>query len=170
LEIFLDQDRVPDTAWGDAKARELLLYLLSHPAGRTREQIGFALWPEASPALRKNAFHVALHHLREVLGRPEWIVFEEDRYRINPRFAVELDAHQFEIELRAARSVFMKTGDEAPLARALALYRGDFLQDTAASDWSRELRERWRQLYDDARVRPTKADPSLARVPRASAG
>jgi hypothetical protein len=32
------------------KSRELLYYLLSHPEGRTKEQIGLALWPEASTA------------------------------------------------------------------------------------------------------------------------
>jgi two-component SAPR family response regulator len=154
---------VPNTAWGDTKPRELLLYLLTHPAGRTREQIGSALWPQASPAQRKNAFHVALHHLREVLGRPEWVVFEEERYRINPGFAARLDAHQFEIELRAARAVLMKTGDETPLKRALALYRGDFLQDTVAGDWSREHRERWRRLYDEAGARPTNYQPPAMR-------
>ena len=150
LEIAVDGKRLADAAWGDAKSRELLLYLLCHPVGRTGEQIGVALWPGISPAQRKNEFHVALHHLRGALGRPEWIVFEEERYRINPRFTVEFDARQFETALRAARAVFAKTRDGAPIAQALTHYRGDFLEDTAAGDWSREHRDRWRRLYDEA--------------------
>jgi len=55
---------------------------LSHPAGRTRDQIGRELWPDVSPAQLKNSFHVTLHRLRRILGRPDWIVFEEGRYRI----------------------------------------------------------------------------------------
>jgi len=81
--------RIDSLDWSDPKSRELLLHLLRHPTGRTRDQIGLELWPDASPAQVKNAFHVALHHLRSTLGRPDWIVFEEGRYRINPRFAVE---------------------------------------------------------------------------------
>jgi non-specific serine/threonine protein kinase len=149
LEISVDGERLAPAAWNE-KPRELLLYLLCHPAGRTRDQIGFALWRDASPAQLKNDFHVALHHLRRTLGRPEWIVFEEERYRINPRLAVEFDARQFETELRAARAIVTKTGDTASLTQALARYRGDFLEGTAAGDWSREHRERWRRLYDEA--------------------
>ena len=90
-----------------------------------------------------------LHHLRGTLGRPDWIVFEEELYRINPRFAVEFDGLRFEAELQAARTAVAKTGDTAPLARALARYRGDFLEDAAAAagDWHLEHQERWRRLY-----------------------
>src|SRR5207247_109280 len=139
LEISLDGERLLATAWGgsDAKPRELLLYLLCHPAGRTGEQTGLALWRDASPAQRKNAFHVTLHQLRRILGRPDWIVFEEERYRINPRLAVEFDGRQFETELRLAQAALVQAGDAAPLARALARYRGDLLEDTTggAGDW-----------------------------------
>jgi hypothetical protein len=155
LEIAVDGRSLPAAAWSGAKARELLLYLLCHAAGRTREQIGGALWPEASPAQVKNNLHVTLHELRRTLGRPDWIVFEEERYRINPRFAVEFDARQFEVEVRGARGALAKSGDTAPLARALARYKGDFLEEgdsgREAGDWSREPRERWRRLYVDGR-------------------
>ncbi len=149
LEISVDGERLPDTAWSDAKPRELLLYFLCHPGGRTGEQIGLALWRDASPAQRRNAFHVTLHQLRGILGGPDWIVFEEDRYRINPRLAVEFDARQFETELRMAQAALVQAGDAASLARALARYRGDFLEDTTAGagDWHLEHRERWRRLY-----------------------
>src|SRR5256885_1529368 len=36
---------------------------------------------------------------------------------------------------------------EDSLARALARYRGDFLEDTKAGDWYLEHRDRWRRLY-----------------------
>ncbi|MGE5049401.1 MAG: NB-ARC domain-containing protein, partial [Deltaproteobacteria bacterium] len=153
LEISVDGEPVPAEAWGDdAKPRELLLYLLCHRAGRTRDQIGLALWPDASPAERKNSFHVTLHQLRSTLRRPDWIVFEEGRYRLNPRFVVQFDGRQFEVQLRAARAALARTRDAAPLARALELYRGDFLQDVPAGAWYLEYRDRWRRLYDEATV------------------
>jgi DNA-binding SARP family transcriptional activator len=45
-------------AWTSAKAKELLLYLVCHPAGCTREDLGLAFWPDASTAQVKNSFHV----------------------------------------------------------------------------------------------------------------
>ncbi len=147
LEIAVDAERLTGEAWSSAKPRELLLYLLCHPAGRTRDQIGVALWRDASPAQLKNSFHLTLHQLRRILGRLDWIVFAEGRYRINPSLVVEFDGRQFEAELRAGSAALANSGDAAPLARALARYRGDFLEDAAAGEWSLEQRERWRRLY-----------------------
>src|SRR2546430_14705204 len=39
VEIWVDGQQLPAAAWSDAKARELLLYLLCHPAGRPRQQV-----------------------------------------------------------------------------------------------------------------------------------
>jgi tetratricopeptide (TPR) repeat protein len=90
LEISVNGAPIPSEAWRTPEARELLIYLVCHPAGRTREQIGRALWPNASAIHIKIHLHLTLHQLRRTLGRPDWIVFEEGRYRVNPRFRVEL--------------------------------------------------------------------------------
>ena len=50
------------------KPRELIYFLLSHPEGRTKEQIGLALWPEASTAQLRSSFHDTLYRLRRALG------------------------------------------------------------------------------------------------------
>ncbi|TMC67351.1 MAG: hypothetical protein E6J18_16240, partial [Chloroflexi bacterium] len=95
--------------------------------------------------------------LRATLGRPDWIVFEEERYRINPRFGVEFDGLLFEAEVRAAGAAgaagaaLAKTRDTVPLARALERYKGDFLEGAGAGDWHLEPRERWRRLYFEGR-------------------
>ena len=59
------------------KPRELLFYLLCHPKGRTKEQIGLALWPDASSAQLRSSFHDTVFRLRRALGGKEWIVFEK---------------------------------------------------------------------------------------------
>jgi len=151
VEISVDGRPLPATAWGSTRARELLLYLVCHSAGCTRDQIGRAFWRDTSPAHRNDNFHVALHQLRRILGRPDWIVYEAQRYRINPRLVVEFDGFQFEAEVQATRAALAGTGDAAPLARALERYRGDFLEGTEAGDWHLEHRERWRRMYDEAR-------------------
>jgi predicted ATPase/DNA-binding SARP family transcriptional activator len=153
LEILVDGQPVDLERFGSRRARELLLFLLSRPEGSTREQVGVAFWPEGSATEVKNRFHVTLHRLRRALGHPEWIEAAADRYRVAPDVRVELDAARFESAVTAALRTLRPSGAEPArladerLAAALALYRGDFLEDDAAGDWHLEHRERLRRLW-----------------------
>jgi predicted ATPase/DNA-binding SARP family transcriptional activator len=148
LDVNVDGVPVPPKAWGYAKARELLIFLLLHPDGRSREQIGLALWPDASAAQVRNNFHVTLHHLRKAVRRAEWVRFERERYRIAPVGEVELDALAFEdritTALRGAKRGRLSQDD---LRAALALYRGHFLEGESAGDWHLDVRDRLSRLH-----------------------
>jgi DNA-binding SARP family transcriptional activator len=148
LRISIEGAARSADVWRYTRPRELLLYLLANPEGRTKEQIGLLFWPDASPAQVKNSFHVTLHHLRKVLGRSEWIIFENERYRINPELGYDFDAALFEQEITAA--LRQTRAGEAPADRlraALALYRGDFLEEESAGDWHLEIRDHLRRLH-----------------------
>jgi predicted ATPase/DNA-binding SARP family transcriptional activator len=134
-------------AWRYAKPRELLLYLMTHRAGRTRDQIGLTFWPDASAAQVKNNFHVALHQLRRALGTADLVVFDGERYVVNWALGVELDAHRFDEDVRAA--LRSRDGALPLLERALAAYAGDFLEDANAGDWHLEYRDHLQRLYAD---------------------
>ncbi|UJR78170.1 BTAD domain-containing putative transcriptional regulator [Sandaracinus amylolyticus] len=146
LEIECGATRLDGDAWSSNKAKELLLCLLCHPAGRTRDQIGLVFWPDSSTAQIKNSFHVVLHRLRKVIGRADVVVLEGERYRINPGLDPWFDATRFETEaglaLRAPRS-------SEHIDAALALYRGDFLEGETMGDWSLELHTRLRRMHHD---------------------
>jgi DNA-binding SARP family transcriptional activator len=156
VEIERDGVPVPHSAWKYARPRELFLYLLTHPEGRAREQIGLAFWPDASPAQVKNNFHVMLHHLRRALGRADLVVFEKDCYRVNWELGIELDAVVFEREAVAARRALRANprSAEASLSLRTALdgYRGGFLEDENAGDWHMELREHLHRVYVDGLI------------------
>jgi predicted ATPase/DNA-binding SARP family transcriptional activator len=146
LAMYRGGEAMPAEAWPYAKPRELLLYLLCNPAGRTRDQIGIVFWPEASATQVKNNFHVALHHIRKTLGAGEWIVFEGGKYRVAWESGVEFDAAAFEKLMPSAiRSA--ASGDETPLRKTLDLYRGDFLEETPVGDWHLDHRDKFRRLY-----------------------
>jgi DNA-binding SARP family transcriptional activator len=149
LRIVLNGKPLGRDAWNSAKPRELLLFLLAHPEGCTREQVGLAFWPEASTEQVRNNFHVTLHRLRKTLGDPHWVPLSNDRYGLDPDAAVQLDAHTFEQQLPAALQR-LKAGDAAPLQAVLSQYQGDFLQHESMGDWHLELRDRLRRLYTDA--------------------
>lgn len=148
LEIGLRGQLLSTGAWSHSRPKELLLYLLSHGGGRTREQIASAFWPDVSPAQAKNNCHVVLHRLRKVLGGNEWIVFDEDRYWIDPGCGYEFDATLFEQRVtKELRDVRSGAGSADRLGAVLSLYRGDFLEGEAAGDWHLEIQDHLRRLY-----------------------
>ncbi|MDP9190882.1 MAG: tetratricopeptide repeat protein [Acidobacteriota bacterium] len=141
-------DRDGQTVEESARSRELLLYLLCHPSGRTKEQIGAALWPDADPAKLRNNFHVTLHRLRKGLGASEWIVVDGDTYALDRSRGVEFDAETFERETNAAIANRDKNARNLErLARAIDLYRGDFFENARDSEWHFPTRTRLRDLY-----------------------
>jgi DNA-binding SARP family transcriptional activator len=139
LEIFCEGQPFEESA----RARELLLFLLTHSSGRTKEQIGAALWPDVEPAKLRNNFHVTMHRLRKGLGAAEWIVVDGDTYALDRRRGVDFDAEVFEREVNSA----LRAKDAQRLARAVELYRGDFFENATSGDWHLERRDRLRELY-----------------------
>ena len=143
---------VPLAEWKYAKARELLFLLLVHPAGRTREQIGLALWPDASTEQLRSNLHPVLHHLRRVLGGAEWIVHEGGVYRFDRSRDYVFDAEEME-RLIALAAADRRDPDvvAAYLTQAVALYGGDFLeQDPPAGDWHIERQDTLRRRHLEA--------------------
>jgi DNA-binding SARP family transcriptional activator len=143
---------VPLAEWKYAKARELLFLLLLHPEGRTREQIGLALWPDVSAEQLRSNLHPVLHHLRRVLGDADWVVHEGGVYRFDRSRDYLFDVEEFERLFAAARAA---KGDReaavAALTRAVELYGGDFLeQDPPTGDWHIERQDVLRRHYEDA--------------------
>lgn len=153
LQVSIGDRTVDAAAWGSARPRELLVYLLMHPEGKTKEQVGLVFWPDASAAQVRNNFHVTLHRLRKVLGTPNWVQLAGDRYRIDPAVIDELDVAEFEREVEATRRALVRGGgsvDTSALERALARYRGDFLDGEPVGDWHLEHRDRLQRVYVDA--------------------
>ncbi len=147
--LRISQEGVP-LVWTSAKPRELLLFLLCHPDGRTREQVGLAFWPDASIEQVRNNFHVILHRLRKTLGGVESVRLESDQYAVDSRVAVDFDAARFERDVTAGLARLKKDGDTTLLESALAPYGGDFLENEVVGDWHLELRDRLRQKYVSA--------------------
>jgi predicted ATPase/DNA-binding SARP family transcriptional activator len=176
LQVFVNDRSIDVAAWGSARPRELLVYLLMHPEGRTKEQVGLAFWPDASAAQLRNNFHVTLHRLRKTLGGVDWIASSGDRYRVDPSLSLDFDVSAFDRDVTAAlRGVKRKQPDAATaLEQALSLYRGDLLDGEPVGDWHVEHRDRLQRMYIDglmqlgalqaAEERPSKAAEAYRRV------
>jgi non-specific serine/threonine protein kinase len=134
-----------------AKPRALLFYLLCQPSA-TKAQIGLALWPDASATQLRSSFHVTVHHLRQALGQPEWILYEQQRYAFNHHLPSWFDVESFESHLADARKVQSSAPAEAlaHLEQAITLYQGDFLQDFQEGEWYLDRRDALRNQYGEA--------------------
>jgi DNA-binding SARP family transcriptional activator len=150
LEVWVRGRRIE--AWPYAKPKELLVYLVMHPQGRTRAEIGAELWPHASAAQVRNSFHVTVHHVRKALGHADWLVLAGERYRIAPDVSVDLDVTAFQQQVRDALAL---TGQKAidALRSALALYRDHFLAGEQAGPWRDDVQDRLRARFCDAGLR-----------------
>jgi DNA-binding SARP family transcriptional activator len=144
LEIYRGEERV-NASSQSARAREMLLYLLCHPAGSTKEQIGAALWPDADGAKLRNNFHVTVHRLRKTLGASKWIVADGETYAIDRHAAIDFDAEVFERTAKAA----LRSLAEPELEHAASLYRGDFFASSSSSEWHLGVRDRLRDVYSE---------------------
>jgi DNA-binding SARP family transcriptional activator len=145
----VDGVEVEPELWAYGKPKELLVYLLINAKGSSRDRMARALWPNAAPSQLKNSFHVTLHHLRKALGHSEWIVVEEDRYRLARDVAYEFDADVFDKAAEQARQHPHSRVEERvkQLSAIVALYRGDLLEGEVGGQWIEEHVSRYRRLY-----------------------
>ncbi len=151
LEIRIRGAVVGAGAWGSARSRELLVFLVCHPNGATKEQVGAAFWPDASPAQVRNTFHVTLHRLRKALGHADWVAVHNDRYRLAPELRIHCDALQFEREMTDALRLAKRKDPRAAdsLVHALSLYSHDLLLGESVGEWHVPLHDQLQRLYFD---------------------
>ncbi len=110
----------------------LLAYLALRP-NRTRAELQNDLYPDKEPDAASAYVRQSIRELRERLGR-DVIVHEgphnQPRYRLGGTVRLDLDLQRFDTAVQ-----------QGELARALALYRGEFLPGFEESEWVRTRRE-----------------------------
>jgi DNA-binding SARP family transcriptional activator len=160
-QVFREEQLL--TGWAYLDSAELLFYLLHHTRkpkhkagqeslqtedlhGKTKEQIGLELWPDASPQQLSSKLKSRLYDLRRVLGDGEWIVFEDGQYKFNATRSYWFDVEDFAAKIAEAERLRSKAPAQAIAGyqAAVQLYRGDFLADL------RQRRARKEPRFDEA--------------------
>jgi LuxR family maltose regulon positive regulatory protein len=118
-----------------------LLHALLALGGRAvpEEQLTERLWPDSDGDAAHRVFDTTLHRLRRLLDAEQAVVVEGGCVTLDPRY-VWVDAWAFE------RDVVRAEREPEMLERALALYRGAFL-DRDATSWILPMRERLRSMF-----------------------
>lgn len=131
--------------WQSQAAENVFFYLLSHPEGRTREDIIRVLWNLDVDPHTLNRLRVTLHRIRSALQTTDAIWEDYGRLRISKGVLESTDLFRFYHMLEA--SEHGAPGDRIRhLQSALQLYTGDYLSDESA-DWVLLSREEHRLSY-----------------------
>ncbi len=142
---------------GLRKARELLAFLVMHPAGVTGDAISEALWPESDPRYAARQRHLAVRKGRELLRTatglrtPMFITLAGDRYQLDPSL-IGADLWRFDTALDQAQAATDQDDQLTALRRATACYHGP-LCDGTAFDWTERYAEPARRRAVDALAR-----------------
>jgi len=129
----------------------LLFYLLSHPEGRSKENILETLWQLPLGAASFNRFRVTVHRLRAALGGSEALLEHFGRYHLSNEVLASSDVYTFYKGLERGLNGKNPAERRAGLDEAVEVYRGDYLPDFSA-DWVLEAREEHRAGYVRARL------------------
>jgi LuxR family maltose regulon positive regulatory protein len=138
-----EEQEIPISDWGAAATRQLFFYLLTHPSW-SRDQIAAILWPGLPASKVKANFHTTKFRLKRALGQ-EPLHFDGSHYQSHPHLDYWFDVKEFE-RLVEGNGPGRRMEQ---LQQAIALYRGDFLED-CYDDWCLPLRERLREQYLEA--------------------
>jgi DNA-binding SARP family transcriptional activator len=156
FRVFRDGHPVAATAWQSKKARTLLKILVARRGRSTpRALLAEELWPDDDPAKLSNRLSVALATARAVLDPDKtrdsdhFIAADKDAMRLRLEH-VAVDVEDF---LAAATPALALARDgraveaRPALTEAATSYGGDFLEEDAYEDWSRDLRDEARATY-----------------------
>jgi DNA-binding SARP family transcriptional activator/predicted ATPase len=147
--IVVSLDSQPFYAFRTNKAQALLIYLaLEKDRSHRREALMELLWPELPMESAQINLRQTLHRLRQALPKVHnkqedaqvpLLLTNRMSVQLNPQAAIWLDVDEFQANI------------EQDPARALALYRGDFIANFSIVDskqfeaWAESIREKLRQ-------------------------
>lgn len=145
-------------AWSSQRARRLFEFLLvQHFHWVPRDVVLDALWPDVDPDRAHNSFRQTIHLLRRAL-EPDLRRTADSRYvtcrgegcQLQPGEGHVYDVTRFETLLEEANTLrrgSVATKAEPILARAIELYRGDFLAGSPYEEFAAAERERLRDRF-----------------------
>lgn len=155
FEVTVDGSSIPLRAGGKPVA--VLKFMASigdQPIAR--DVILDALWPDVPAGAAGSRLRAAMHALRRMFGEDnaagavEVLEYELGQYRLFPGASLETDVSRFEAAAEAGRRHDRSGEIEDAIAcytEADRLYRGDYLEGDAYSEWTMVRREQLRDMH-----------------------
>jgi ATP/maltotriose-dependent transcriptional regulator MalT/two-component SAPR family response regulator len=156
VEIFRDPARsFAADAWTTRRARDILCYIVSRRHHRApKDTIIDTFWAEDNVATIEKNFHPTISHIRKALNsnqplKQNFIIYRDGDYQLNSEFSYRIDTETFERLISDGENARRERAYEQCVdcyQRAVALYRGDFMQGTY-EPWVDEQRSYYREQY-----------------------
>jgi DNA-binding SARP family transcriptional activator len=144
------------TTWHGHLGPSVLKYLLAQPKRASpRDVLLDVFWPEVSPDVARNRLQVALSGVRrslQAVTAAQLIEYRDGNYFVGLSLDVERDIDRFEQRIESGRQHETEGDTERSIKHfkeAVALYRGDFLEDSPYEEWAVLTREALRVRYLD---------------------
>ena len=147
-------DRQIET-WPGQKGKSIFKYLVVNRQGAIHREVLMDLfWQGTEPEAARKNLHQAIYSLRQTLqdSYPNFahILFEQDRYLINPEINIWVDSEAFLKHYQTGLTL-LRDGRQATayneFALAENLYKGEFLHEDRYEEWLLVERENLKHTY-----------------------
>lgn len=145
MQVRVGGKTVSGADWRTQVVRDLFFYLVLHPEGVTKEEIGEVFWPDADWDTLRLRFKNTIYRLRRAVGA-DTILFKDDYYSFNRSVDYDLDIENFVREQEKSRKADDKEGQIEHLRAAINAYRGPLLSKMD-HEWVLVLREKYHQQF-----------------------
>ena len=145
MQVKVGNKSVASSDWKTQAVRDLFFFILGHPEGVTKDEIGEAFWPDADRDTIKLRFKNTIYRLRKALGS-DTITYDQELYRFNRTLDYEYDVESFQAELANAKKARDSEETIVHYRAAIASYHGDFLPKIDL-EWALIEREKYHQSF-----------------------
>ncbi len=156
IEIFRDSARpFAADAWTTRRARDILCFIASRPHHRTpKDSIIDTFWRDTDLKTIEKNFHPTMSHIRKALNsnqplKQNFLAYRDGEYQLSPEFSYRIDTEVFDQLIADAEAARRERNFDRCIEsyeKAVALYRGDFMQGSY-EDWVDEQRSYYREQY-----------------------
>ena len=156
VEIFRDRARpFAADAWTTRRAREILCFIASRPHRRApKDTIVDTFWRDIDLKVIEKNFHPTMSHIRKALNsnqplKQNFLGYRDGEYQLNSEFSYQIDIEEFDRLISDGETARRERDFDRCIQfyeRAVALYRGEFMQGSYDA-WVEEQRSYYREQY-----------------------
>jgi LuxR family transcriptional regulator, maltose regulon positive regulatory protein len=156
VEIVRDPARpLANDAWTTRRARDILCFIASRRHHRApKDRIIDTFWGEADPEIVEKNFHPTVSHIRKALNsnqplKQNFLIYRDGDYQLSSEFSYQIDTEEFERLIEDGETARRERNFDRCIdcyERAIALYRGEFMQGSY-EPWVEEQRTYYREQY-----------------------
>jgi LuxR family transcriptional regulator, maltose regulon positive regulatory protein len=145
MQVKVGDHVISTSEWKSQTARDLLFYLLAHPAGASKEEIGEVFWPDSTPEELRLRFKNTVYRLRRAVGN-DVVTYMDDIYQFNRSIDYDYDVEHFQREYALAQSTEDVESQIKHYKASFSSYQGQFLPKVDQT-WVFSQREQYQRQF-----------------------